>query len=61
MAKNIPKCLIIESRKQTLQMKLSFKIGNLVGKWDFFVNFMHSDMCRLEARAEESFDEWHKD
>ena len=42
-------------------MKLSFKIGNLKGKWGFFVNLMHSDMCRLEARGEESFDEWHKD
>ena len=42
-------------------MKLSLKIGDLKGKWDFFVNFMHSDKCRLEVRGEESFDEWHKD
>ena len=58
MAKNIPKCLIIEFRKQDFADEI---IGNFKGKWDFFVNFMHSDMCRLEARAEESFDEWHKD
>ena len=58
MAKNIPKCLIIEFRKQDFADEI---LVILRENETFFVNFMHSDMCRLEAIAEESFDEWHKD